>query len=120
MSSYQSTSVTGQGGSGTITGGGNLVYNSSDSSWFAEPGFGVTGTVSFTELSAQFVVPAGLNASLTPLNSVAFGVAFIGTDPGSFLSLEAIPSQAPEPGALSVLVAGLMGLAWARRGRRAR
>jgi hypothetical protein len=117
----QSTSVTGQGGSGTITGGGQLVYNAGDAAWSADSSFFVTGIVSFTELSAQFVVPAGLNASLTPLETgPAFAAATVGTDPGSFLSLEAIPNAAPEPGTLAVLAVGLVALARARRGRRAR
>jgi hypothetical protein len=113
----QSNSAIGDTGRGTLVGNSNLLY--AGSSWFLALDFAITGTVSFTELSARYLVPADLTASLTPLSFTGSASSgFLVVDPGSFVRLEAIPAtEAPEPATLSVLGAGLAGLAALRRRR---
>jgi hypothetical protein len=117
----QSFSVTGQGGSGSIGVTGNFVTDPANSLWFASAGFTVTGTVSFTGLSVQFVVPDGFSAlTAAPLLSPEVIAYETYSDPGSIISLELVPTDAPEPATLAMLCAGVAGLTAVRRRPRRR
>ena len=120
VANLQSFSVAGQGGSGTINAGGNFLFDSANSIWLADVGFNVTGPVSFTELSAQFVVPGGFSGPTAAyLDDPTVYANTSGSDPGSIIALEPVPADAPEPATLAMLCAGVAGLTAVRRRRSA-
>jgi hypothetical protein len=111
---FTTASATGQTLAGTLTGLGNLAFNSSGQ-WFAAATFFVTGSQTFTELSAQFVVPTGANLPLAPpessaLGSVAFGPFDDTKNLAPWISLVSIPSAVPEPSTWAMMISGFCGL----------
>jgi len=95
-----------------------LAYDTSTQQWFAEPGFNVTADQTFTEISVQWIIPAGVSlpSAIDPSTNSTFALDFlhITHDPGAYITINPIPTAVPKPSSYSILAIGLVLLGLTR------